>query len=1068
MNFKRLLSVIVALAMMFSLLIPAAVSSEETDEVPATAEVVNVTDNTSEEPDEPEAAEDNKAEDPADETPADETPTDETPADETPTDETPADETPVDETPADEAPADETPADETSTDETPADETPADEILVDEEPADETPAEEDGTVDNEVLDDEPVTENTDSEDAEEEELPFAQGYVRVNDGTIVYASESKQEKKGSFSGDAIVYATMSTRAENEAYSWLQIVFDTAEAREAGEALLSGYVQFKEVTVLSDEASEQLAETLGNDNTARKYGEILLPVVTFVLNAEESNEEDNAEIDELETDEIETNADPAVVITDQAHDINARSGEQVNLYVTATGSGLSYQWQYKLKATSTVWQTPTSAGSKTASWKFTMMSSIAGRVYRCVVTDANGQTATSENILLTLNTAPVGPVITGQAHDINARSGEQVNLYVTATGSGLSYQWQYKLTATSTVWQTPTSAGSKTASWKFNMVSSIAGRVYRCVVTDANGQTATSENVLLTLNTSPAGPKITDQAHDINARSGDQVNLYVTATGSGLSYQWQYKLTATSTVWKTPTSAGSKTASWKFTMISSIAGRVYRCVVTDANGQTATSENILLTLNTMPAGPKITDQTHDVEARTGEQVNLYVIATGSGLSYQWQYKISAASTSWLTPTGAESKEASWKFNMTADIAGYVYRCVVTDANGQTATSENILLTLNTSPVGPKITDQAHDINARSGEQVNLYVTATGSGLSYQWQYKLTATSTVWKTPTSAGSKTASWKFTMMSSIAGRVYRCIVTDANGQTATSENILLTLITTPAGPVITDQVHDIEARAGEQVNLYVTATGSGLSYQWQYKLTAASTSWVTPTDAESKTASWKFNMTADAAGRVYRCIVSDTYGQNATSENILLTLITTPAGPEITDQAHDIEARAGQQVNLYVTATGSGLSYQWQYKLTATSTVWRTPTSAGSKTASWKFAMTSGIAGRVYRCVVTDANGQTATSEEILLTLSTVFVVDDVTYEALTSTTCKVVSYSGTASSLTIPATVEGMRVTEIGEEAFMGNTTLTSISLPNTITAIRARAFKNCTNLSSMTTH
>ena len=407
-------------------------------------------------------------------------------------------------------------------------------------------------------------------------------------------------------------------------------------------------------------------------------------------------------------------------------------------------------------------------------------------------------------------------------------------------------------------------------------------------------------------------------------------------------------------------------------------------------------------------------------------------------------------------------------MVSSIAGRVYRCVVTDANGQTATSENILLTLNTSPVGPKITDQAHDINARSGEQVNLYVTATGSGLSYQWQYKLTATSTVWQTPTSAGSKTASWKFTMMSSIAGRVYRCIVTDANGQTATSENILLTLITTPAGPVITDQVHDIEARAGEQVNLYVTATGSGLSYQWQYKLTAASTSWVTPTDAESKTASWKFNMTADAAGRVYRCIVSDTYGQNATSENILLTLITTPAGPEITDQAHDIEARAGQQVNLYVTATGSGLSYQWQYKLTATSTVWRTPTSAGSKTASWKFAMTSGIAGRVYRCVVTDANGQTATSEEILLTLSTVFVVDDVTYEALTSTTCKVVSYSGTASSLTIPATVEGMRVTEIGEEAFMGNTTLTSICLPNTITAIRARAFKNCTNLSSMTTH
>ncbi len=63
-------------------------------------------------------------------------------------------------------------------------------------------------------------------------------------------------------------------------------------------------------------------------------------------------------------------------------------------------------------------------------------------------------------------------------------------------------------------------------------------------------------------------------------------------------------------------------------------------------------------------------------------------------------------------------------------------------------------------------------------------------------------------------------------------------------------------------------------------------------------------------------------------------------------------------------------------------------------------------------------------------------------------------------------VVSYTGSATAITIPANPrEGYTVTEIGEEAFMGNTALVSIDLPDTVTAIRARAFKGCTSLSQM---
>jgi hypothetical protein len=65
----------------------------------------------------------------------------------------------------------------------------------------------------------------------------------------------------------------------------------------------------------------------------------------------------------------------------------------------------------------------------------------------------------------------------------------------------------------------------------------------------------------------------------------------------------------------------------------------------------------------------------------------------------------------------------------------------------------------------------------------------------------------------------------------------------------------------------------------------------------------------------------------------------------------------------------------------------------------------------------------------------------------------------------TVEVKSYDGSAASVTIPQTVEGYTVTAIGEGAFEGNTALVSIDLPDTIEVIGARAFKNCTSLTTM---
>ncbi len=58
------------------------------------------------------------------------------------------------------------------------------------------------------------------------------------------------------------------------------------------------------------------------------------------------------------------------------------------------------------------------------------------------------------------------------------------------------------------------------------------------------------------------------------------------------------------------------------------------------------------------------------------------------------------------------------------------------------------------------------------------------------------------------------------------------------------------------------------------------------------------------------------------------------------------------------------------------------------------------------------------------------------------------------------KLVKYTGTASSVSIPSSIK-----TIGAEAFAGNTSLTSISIGENVTAIEYGAFKDCTYLSNV---
>lgn len=63
-------------------------------------------------------------------------------------------------------------------------------------------------------------------------------------------------------------------------------------------------------------------------------------------------------------------------------------------------------------------------------------------------------------------------------------------------------------------------------------------------------------------------------------------------------------------------------------------------------------------------------------------------------------------------------------------------------------------------------------------------------------------------------------------------------------------------------------------------------------------------------------------------------------------------------------------------------------------------------------------------------------------------------------------VTGFSGSETQLIIPSTYNGMPVTAVAENAFSGNTEITSVTLPDNVTYIGANAFGGCTALSGFT--
>ncbi|MBQ2062663.1 MAG: immunoglobulin domain-containing protein [Oscillospiraceae bacterium] len=452
--------------------------------------------------------------------------------------------------------------------------------------------------------------------------------------------------------------------------------------------------------------------------------------------------------------------------------------------------------------------------------------------------------------------PTGPVITSHPESVSAAVGENATFSVQATGTNLTYQWQYKTPTSS--WINSTITGAKTAALPVAVTAARNGYQYRCVITDSYGTVATSDPAELRVKT-----QIITQPRSESVPVGSSSSITVEATGAGLTYQWQYRTSATGT-WKDSKASGCQTPTLAVTSKPTYNGYQHRCVITDANGETTYSSVATLWVETV-----ITAQPANRSGNEGDTVDFTVEAAGAGLTYQWYYRASAAG-SWAKSSLTGSETATLSVKATVARNGYQYKCLITDANGKKTYSSAATLTV-TSSAKPTITTQPKSQTAAPDTTVKFTVKASGTGLTYQWYYRTGSTGT-WAKSTLTGAKTATLSVSATAARNGYQYKCKVSNAAGYVYTKAVTL----TVNAKPVITSQPKSQIIAAGTTVNFTVKATGA-TAYQWYYKTPTGT--WTKCAGTGYNTAALTVSATAARNGYQYKCRVSNDNGYVYTS---------------------------------------------------------------------------------------------------------------------------------------------------------------------------------------------
>jgi hypothetical protein len=586
---------------------------------------------------------------------------------------------------------------------------------------------------------------------------------------------------------------------------------------------------------------------------------------------------------------------AATIIAQAVSQTICEGSAASFSVGATGTGLTYQWR---TGTTNLANGGSISGATSAVLTINPVALLnAGTNYNVVITGACSSTLTSSNVSLAVNALPL---ITSTPSGQTLCAGSAVSFPVLATGTGLTYQWRI---GTVNLNNGGTVSGATSATLAISSVAlANAASNYNVIVSGVCSPSYTSSNISLVVNSSPL---ITAAIANQTACAGSSVSFPVSASGAGLTYQWRI---GTVNLTNGGTTSGATSANLIINPVSvSDAATNYNVIISGVCSPTINSSNISLVINTLPV---ITTAPAGQTLCSGGSASFPVIATGTGLTYQWRIgtvnlinggTISGATSSALIINPVSILDASTNYNV-----------VVSGACSPNVTSINVPLVVNTAPIITALASQT----VCEGSTANFPVTATGTGLIYQWRIgavNLNNGGII----SGANSPNLSISPVNATNTAAN-YNVVISGVCSPSLNSVNVALTVNSLPG--IITAAASKTIC-SGSSVSFPVITVGTGLTYQWRIG-TVNLNNGGNISGATSATLTINPATLADASA-AYNVVVSGACSPAITSSNVSLVVNSLPL---ITAAPANQTVCAGGTINFPVIATGTGLTYQWR----------------------------------------------------------------------------------------------------------------------------------------------
>lgn len=552
-------------------------------------------------------------------------------------------------------------------------------------------------------------------------------------------------------------------------------------------------------------------------------------------------------------------------------------QSVTLSVSATGSGLSYQWYEGISGSTSLPITDATGPS------YQPPPLVSTRNYWVRVTNGIGS---EESATATL-TMQAPPVIAAQPTSKTLAMGSSISSSVTVTGNNVSFQWYQGFSG-----DVSTPLAGKTSS-SLTLPNQLPGVTYYWV--KVNNALGTLNSTTIRAEVTPVPPVIVDEPLDTSTYRTVSQSINISASGPSLSYQWYGGV-------RGDTSRPLPATSTYFYPPDNLVG-IYQYWVRVSNPQGYVDSRTAIYSVLDSRAPLITVQPYDTATYVGTSKSISISADGEGLSYAW-YAGESGDTSVLLYDSSNGF-----FPNSTVLGAYRYWVRVSNSSGFV---NSLSATYVVKPLGTGLISK-HPLNTSTqvDSSVSLSVTATGSGSTYQWYSGVSG-----DTSNLLSGKTSSTYSPSVTTAGQQSYWVRVT--SGTTAeNSQTAVLKIITRILA--ITDPPLDRSTYVGYSFSYYVYTNGSNVTYQWYSGLSGDTSS---PLAAQT---SYSFSPPVTAAG-VFRYWMRATSGAAyVDSPAATVTVIGRP--PVLTTQPQN-QLLAQGTGSIYLTAdvdNTTGITWQW-----------------------------------------------------------------------------------------------------------------------------------------------